>query len=74
MPCWLPVRRVVSLRPSMPRWQGILFVMEEMRPQFRYSFLAIKAVGISAVMATLMLQNMKGQSPSSCCPTTTLRP
>ena len=42
---------------------GILFVMEEMRPQFRYSFLAIKAVGISAVMATLMLQNMEGQSP-----------
>ncbi|MGL5225224.1 MAG: H(+)/Cl(-) exchange transporter ClcA [Aeromonas sp.] len=40
---------------------GILFVMEEMRPQFRYSFLAIKAVGISAIMATLMLQNMKGQ-------------
>ena len=35
--------------------------MEEMRPQFRYSFLAIKAVGISAIMATLMLQNMKGQ-------------
>ena len=50
---------------------GILFVMEEMRPQFRYSFLAIKAVGISAVMATLMLQNMEGQSPSSCCLTTT---
>ncbi|KFN17648.1 H(+)/Cl(-) exchange transporter ClcA [Aeromonas bestiarum] len=42
---------------------GILFVMEEMRPQFRYSFLAIKAVGISAIMATLMLQNMKGQAP-----------
>ncbi len=39
---------------------GILFVME-MRPQFRYSFLAIKAVGISAIMATLMLQNMKGR-------------
>src|SRR5690606_40753474 len=31
------------------------------RSQFRYSFLAIKAVGISAIMATLMLQNMKGQ-------------
>ncbi|MCS3461479.1 MULTISPECIES: H(+)/Cl(-) exchange transporter ClcA [Aeromonas] len=47
---------------------GILFVMEEMRPQFRYSFLAIKAVSISAVMATLTLQNMKGQHPVIALP------
>lgn len=47
---------------------GILFVMEEMRPQFRYSFLAIKAVAISAVMATLTLQNMKGQHPVIALP------
>lgn len=47
---------------------GILFVMEEMRPQFRYSFLAIKAVGLSAIMATLVLQMIRGQHPAITLP------
>ncbi|SIQ34436.1 chloride channel protein, CIC family [Aeromonas sp. RU39B] len=47
---------------------GILFVMEEMRPQFRYSFIAIRAVGISAICATLMLQVLRGQHPAITLP------
>ncbi|WP_060587140.1 H(+)/Cl(-) exchange transporter ClcA [Aeromonas schubertii] len=47
---------------------GILFVMEEMRPQFRYSFLAIKAVGLSAIMGTLVLQAIRGQHPAITLP------
>nr|WP_043157476.1 H(+)/Cl(-) exchange transporter ClcA [Aeromonas diversa] len=47
---------------------GILFVIEEMRLQFRYSFLSIKAVGISAIMGTLVLQAIRGQHPAITLP------
>ncbi|MFC5080040.1 H(+)/Cl(-) exchange transporter ClcA [Vibrio thalassae] len=41
---------------------GIMFVIEEMRPHFRYSLISIKAVLISAVTATLVFRYINGQS------------
>ncbi len=41
---------------------GIMFVVEEMRPQFRYSLISIKAVIISAIMSTIVFRTIKGQS------------
>lgn len=35
---------------------GILFVLEEMRPQFRYSFLSIKVVSIAVISGTIIRQ------------------
>ncbi|MBD1576938.1 H(+)/Cl(-) exchange transporter ClcA [Vibrio sp. S11_S32] len=40
---------------------GIMFVVEEMRPHFRYNLLSIKAVIISSVMSTLVFRSIKGQ-------------
>lgn len=40
---------------------GILFVVEEMRPQFRYSLISIKAVIISAVSANIVFRYINGQ-------------
>lgn len=33
---------------------GILFIIEEMRPQFRYTLISIKAVFIGVIMSTIM--------------------
>ncbi|MEF1229560.1 H(+)/Cl(-) exchange transporter ClcA, partial [Vibrio fortis] len=41
---------------------GIMFVVEEMRPQFRYSLISIKAVIISAVSANIVFRYINGQS------------
>ncbi len=41
---------------------GIMFVVEEMRPQFRYSLISIKAVIISAVSANIVFRLINGQS------------
>ncbi|WP_162048272.1 H(+)/Cl(-) exchange transporter ClcA [Vibrio taketomensis] len=41
---------------------GIMFVVEEMRPQFRYSLISIKAVIISAVAANIVFRSISGQS------------
>ncbi|MDN3702040.1 H(+)/Cl(-) exchange transporter ClcA [Vibrio artabrorum] len=41
---------------------GILFVVEEMRPQFRYSLISIKAVIISAISANIVFRYINGQS------------
>ncbi|WP_139684903.1 H(+)/Cl(-) exchange transporter ClcA [Vibrio tasmaniensis] len=41
---------------------GIMFVVEEMRPQFRYSLISIKAVIISAVSANIVFRSINGQS------------
>lgn len=35
---------------------GILFVIEEMRPQFRYSLTSIKAIFVGVIMASVMYQ------------------
>lgn len=41
---------------------GILFIIEEMRPQFKYSLISIKAVFIGAIMATIVFRLISGQS------------
>jgi chloride channel protein, CIC family len=42
---------------------GVLFVMEEMRNQFNYSFTSFKMVVICCVMATLTMQYFMGSGP-----------
>ncbi len=41
---------------------AIMFVVEEMRPQFRYSLISIKAVIIAAVTANIVFRFINGQS------------
>ncbi|NLS13816.1 H(+)/Cl(-) exchange transporter ClcA [Vibrio sp. SM6] len=41
---------------------GIMFVVEEMRPQFRYSLMSIHAVIIASVMADVVYRMIAGQS------------
>ncbi|MEZ8105925.1 MULTISPECIES: H(+)/Cl(-) exchange transporter ClcA [Vibrio] len=41
---------------------GIMFVVEEMRPQFRYSLISIKAVIISAISANIVFRYINGQA------------
>lgn len=48
---------------------GILFVLEEMRPQFRYSFLSIKVVSIAVISSTIIRQLMVGAEPVFNLPT-----
>ncbi|PSV26042.1 MULTISPECIES: H(+)/Cl(-) exchange transporter ClcA [unclassified Photobacterium] len=40
---------------------GIMFVLEEMRPQFRYSLISVKCVMISAVMSNIVFRLLRGQ-------------
>ena len=40
---------------------GILFVMEEMRPEFKYNFLTVQAVIIASASADIVLRLMVGQ-------------
>jgi CIC family chloride channel protein len=40
---------------------GTLFVVEEMRPQFRYSLISIKAVFIASIVANIVYRSIKGQ-------------
>ncbi|WP_322997209.1 MULTISPECIES: H(+)/Cl(-) exchange transporter ClcA [Pseudomonadota] len=41
---------------------GILFVIEEMRPQFKYNLISIKAVVLGSVCATIMMRLLNGQA------------
>lgn len=41
---------------------GIMFVVEEMRPQFRYSIISIRAVIIASVSANIVFRYINGQS------------
>lgn len=43
---------------------GVLFIMEEMRNQFNYSFTSFKMVVICCVMATITMQFFMGSAPS----------
>lgn len=43
---------------------GVLFVMEEMRNQFNYSFTNFKIVFIACVMATIVLHKIVGSQPA----------
>lgn len=40
---------------------AIMFVVEEMRPQFRYTLISIKAVIIAAIMADIVFRYINGQ-------------
>lgn len=42
---------------------GILFILEEMRPQFRYNLISIKAVFIGVIMASIVFRIFNGESP-----------
>lgn len=42
---------------------AILFVVEEMRPQFRYSSFSIKAVFIATIASVMICRTFKGQHP-----------
>ena len=42
---------------------GILFVIEEMRSEFNYNLISVKAVFVGAVMATIACRIVSGQSP-----------
>ncbi len=42
---------------------GILFVIEEMRPQFKYNFLSVHSVLIAAATSDIVLRMMMGQAP-----------
>ncbi len=41
---------------------GILFIIEEMRPQFRYNLISIKAVFIGVIMSSVVFQLFNGQA------------
>lgn len=41
---------------------GILFIIEEMRPQFKYSLVSIKAVIIGAITATIVYRMISGEA------------
>ncbi len=41
---------------------GILFIIEEMRPQFRYSLISIKAVFIGVIMASIVFRLFNGET------------
>lgn len=42
---------------------GILFILEEMRPQFRYNLISIKAVFIGVIMASIVFRIFNGDDP-----------
>lgn len=48
---------------------GILFVLEEMRPTFRYSFLSIKVVSTAVICSTITRQIFFGTGPVFVIPT-----
>ncbi|MBE5253772.1 H(+)/Cl(-) exchange transporter ClcA [Mixta mediterraneensis] len=39
---------------------GILFILEEMRPQFRYSLISIKAVFVGVIMSSIVFRLLNG--------------
>ena len=41
---------------------GILFIIEEMRPQFRYSLISIKAVFVGVIMASIVFRLCNGNA------------
>ncbi len=42
---------------------GIMFVMEELRPQFRYNFASVQAVTLSVIASTIVRDNFSGTFP-----------
>lgn len=48
---------------------GILFVIEEMRPQFRYNITSIKCVTLATAVATIVMRSLHGQQAVMDIPT-----
>ncbi|MDN5370441.1 MAG: chloride channel protein family [Shewanella sp.] len=48
---------------------GILFIVEEMRPQFRYNFTSFKCITLATLMATIVLRYFRGQEAVMDIPT-----
>jgi chloride channel protein, CIC family len=42
---------------------GILFVLEELRPQFRFNFASVQAVTVSVIISTITRDNFSGVAP-----------
>ena len=42
---------------------GILFILEEMRPQFRYNLVSIKAVFTGVIMSSIVFRIFNGEAP-----------
>ena len=53
---------------------GILFVLEELRAQFRYSFVSVKAVSVAVICATLVRHALLGDHPVFAVPELTAPP
>jgi len=47
---------------------GILFVIEEMRPQFKFTFLSFQSVMIASAMSAIVLRSLMGQGPDIVMP------
>ena len=41
---------------------GILFIIEEMRPQFRYTLISIKAVFTGVIMSSIVFRIFNGEA------------
>lgn len=48
---------------------GILFIVEEMRPQFRYNFTSFKCITLATLTATIVLRYFRGQEAVMDIPT-----
>jgi CIC family chloride channel protein len=53
---------------------GILFVIEEMRPQFRYNITSIKCVTLATAVATIVMRSLHGQQAVMKIPTFNVPP
>ncbi|SQD80308.1 H(+)/Cl(-) exchange transporter ClcA [Moritella yayanosii] len=53
---------------------GILFVIEEMRPQFRYNITSIKCVTLAAAIGTIVMRSFHGQQAVMHIPHFTVPP
>lgn len=47
---------------------GILFVIEEMRPQFKFTFLSFQSVVIACAVSDIVLRGLMGQGPDIVMP------
>ncbi|HEX9665951.1 MAG TPA: H(+)/Cl(-) exchange transporter ClcA [Thermodesulfobacteriota bacterium] len=47
---------------------GILFVIEEMRPHFKFTFLSFQSVMVASAMSDIVLRSLMGQGPDIVMP------
>lgn len=53
---------------------GMMFVIEEMRPEFKYNLISLKAVMIASIMATITYRSIQGQGPMLPIPAAAIVP